>query len=96
MFFRSKIKDDDYVKKTWCSTKGGYVDDIVRLTDIFGQLRGDVRDHAPVKQLDMSTVRQDVHHYPKFSIFDGADGKSEANWETFRYKVLTVLEGKGF
>ena len=69
--------------------KHGSIEDVIRISKIF---QG-VKDESARENVEEHRhVGQGRHHYPKFSIFFGEEGKGEVNWETFRYEVEAVRQ----
>ena len=76
--------------------KVGSVDDIMRLTTIFSQLRSDFGHDKPKPPPEPAFFKHDIHHYPKFSIFYGEEGRGEVNWDNFYFEVRSVVNTHKF
>ena len=72
----------------------GSMADVVRLSRIVTELQTPSSEF-PGRAFDQ-LPRAEIHHYPKFSIFFGEEGRGEVNWDTFKYEVTSVMETRNF
>ena len=67
----------------------GSIEDVIRISKLFQGVKDESRRDDTEEHRH---VGHGTHHYPKFSIFFGEEGKGEVNWETYRYEIEAVRQ----